>query len=73
MSRLLHDGDRRPTKRQLDVLTLIARGLNYKAVARELGVEPSTVRTHIALLHARLGSVNAPNAVYIAVTTGLIS
>ncbi len=73
MSRLLHDGDRRPTKRQLDVLKLLAQGLTYKAIAQRLRVEPSTVRTHIALLHARLGSVNSPNAVYIAVTTGLIS
>jgi DNA-binding NarL/FixJ family response regulator len=66
------DSDGKLTTRQRAVLKLIAQGLTYKAVARRLHVEPSTVRTHLNDLHARLGSTNAPHAVYIAVTRGLI-
>jgi DNA-binding NarL/FixJ family response regulator len=54
------------------VLSLIARGLCHKRVARRLNVEPSTVRTHLNDIHHRLGTTNAPHAVYVAVTTGLI-
>jgi two-component system, NarL family, nitrate/nitrite response regulator NarL len=66
------DSDGKLTTRQRAVLKLIAQGLTYKAVARRLHVEPSTVRTHLNDLHHRLGSANAPHAVYIAVTRGLI-
>jgi two-component system, NarL family, nitrate/nitrite response regulator NarL len=66
------DSDGKLTTRQRAVLKLIAQGLTYKAVARRLHVEPSTVRTHLNDLHHRLGSTNAPHAVYIAVTRGLI-
>jgi DNA-binding NarL/FixJ family response regulator len=54
------------------VLKLIARGLCHKRVAQRLNVEPSTVRTHLNDIHHRLGTENAPHAVYVALRAGLI-
>jgi len=66
------DGDGRLTPRQRAVLKLIAQGLTYKEVARRLHVEPCTVRTHLNDIHHRLGTTNAPHAVYVALRAGLI-
>lgn len=43
------------TPRQLDVARLIARGLNTKQAARELGVSPRTVEIHRRFVNKRLG------------------
>ena len=66
------DSDGKLTARQHAVLKLIAQGLTYKEAARRLYIKPCTVRTHLNDLHHRLGSNNAPHAVYLAVTRGLI-
>ena len=66
------DSDGRLTPRQRAVLKLIARGLCHKRVAQRLNVEPSTVRTHLNDIHHRLGTENAPHAVYVALRAGLI-
>lgn len=66
------DSDGKLTPRQRAVLQLIAQGLCHKQVAARLHVEPCTVRTHLNNLHHRLGSNNAPHAVYIALKRGLI-
>jgi DNA-binding NarL/FixJ family response regulator len=41
-------------------------------VAQRLNVEPCTVRTHLNDIHHRLGTENAPHAVYVALRAGLI-
>lgn len=55
------------TAREQDVLLLLARGLSAKEVALELGVEPVTVRSHIAKLSTRLEATNRASLVLTAV------
>jgi len=35
------------TNRQLEILDLIAEGLSNKEIARELNIEPATVKNHV--------------------------
>ena len=40
--------------RELEVARMMAGGLTYKEVAQELGIAPSTVRNHVAVIYAKL-------------------
>lgn len=51
------------TKRQREVLELIAHGMNEGAIATRLVVSPDTVRSHIKSLRRRLGARDRAHAV----------
>jgi DNA-binding CsgD family transcriptional regulator len=55
---------RQLTPRERDVLTLVARGLAGKQVARHLGISPKTVEVHKTRIFAKLGVPNQAAAVY---------
>lgn len=59
--------------RQREILVLMARGLTYREIARSLGVSPGTVRSHKQDIFAKLGAVNAPNAIARAISTGQVA
>jgi NarL family two-component system response regulator LiaR len=59
------------TPRELDVLTLIARGRSNKVIARELGVAEKTVKTHVSHILAKLGVNDRTQAALYAVKQGL--
>jgi DNA-binding NarL/FixJ family response regulator len=59
------------TKRELEVLRLLARGLSQHAIARELVITPKTVSTHIQRTLAKLGVHNQAQAVAAAFRLGL--
>ena len=59
--------------RELEVLTLIARGLATDGIATELFVSPNTVRSHVTRILDKLRARNRPHAVAIAYSAGLIS
>jgi DNA-binding NarL/FixJ family response regulator len=50
--------DPRLTRRQQEILALVARGLPGKQVARHLGISPKTVEHHKSRIFARLGVAN---------------
>jgi DNA-binding NarL/FixJ family response regulator len=59
------------TKRELEILRLLAAGLSQQAIARELVITPKTVSTHIQRILAKLGVHNQAQAVAAAFRLGL--
>jgi DNA-binding NarL/FixJ family response regulator len=60
------------TRRQRQILQLLADGESINAAARELGVGEETIKTHTKNILVRLGARNRSNAVAIALRESLI-
>lgn len=60
------------TRRHVQILQLMARGLTSEETGRKLGIDAKTVAAHRAGLLVRLGATNGPHAVYLAVKKGFI-
>lgn len=60
------------TRRELDVLELLARGLAVSVVAKQLYLSESTVKTHIKRIYDKLGARTRAGAVMAAVRIGLV-
>jgi DNA-binding NarL/FixJ family response regulator len=57
--------------RELEVLQLIARGLENAEIARELGISPRTAKNHVSNILAKLGLPSRMKAAIYAVRRGL--
>ena len=66
------DADRL-TRREREVLELIAAGRSNKRIAFELGIAEKTVKTHVGHVFAKLGVTDRTQAALIAVRSGLVS
>ena len=54
------------TRRELDVLELIAEGLDNQAIARRLVLNPKTVRNHVSNVFDKLGVWSRAQAIVFA-------
>src|SRR2546429_480464 len=60
-------------ERELDVLGLLAEGLQHEEIGRRLGISSETVRTHLRKASDRLGASTRTQAVATALRLGLIA
>jgi len=60
------------TSREVDVLSLVSRGLSTKEVAARLVISPKTVRNHVEHIYAKIGVSNRAGASLFAVQHGLL-
>ncbi len=61
------------TRREVEVLELLAEGLSNKAIAVRLGISDQTVKFHVAAICGKLGAINRTDAVRRAVRRGLVT
>jgi len=57
--------------REIEVLTLVARGLSNKEIAAQLGTAAGTIKIHVQNILAKLGASDRTHAVTIAVQRGI--
>jgi DNA-binding NarL/FixJ family response regulator len=60
------------TDRELEVLTMVARGLSNAEIAEQLVISPATAKTHVAHLLTKLDSRDRIQLVIIAYQSGLV-
>ncbi len=61
------------TKRQIEVLHLLAQGNTGSNIAMQLGISVCTVRIHIRNAMQKLDALNIPHAVARAYVAGILS
>jgi HD-GYP domain-containing protein (c-di-GMP phosphodiesterase class II)/DNA-binding CsgD family transcriptional regulator len=61
------------SRRELQVLTLLARGASGDGAASALGLTPATIRTHLRTASSKLGAHTRAHAVALALDSGQIS
>ncbi len=60
------------TKRELEILQLLAPGLTNKEIAQRLSLSPRTVDTHVERVLSKLNATTRTRAVAAAIRTGLV-
>jgi DNA-binding NarL/FixJ family response regulator len=60
------------TKREIEVLQLLAEGLPNKSIADRLGISDQTVKFHLASIFSKLGASNRTEAVRLGLKRGMI-
>jgi DNA-binding NarL/FixJ family response regulator len=61
------------TRREIEVLELLAEGLPNKAIAARLHISDQTVKFHVSSICGKLGAANRTDAVRRAVRRGIIT
>jgi DNA-binding NarL/FixJ family response regulator len=59
------------TERELEVLTMVARGMSNAEIAEQLTISPATAKTHVAHLLTKLDARDRVQLVIIAYQAGL--
>ncbi len=72
MRRRLNPTGPQLTRREREVLDLLAEGLGVANIARKLYISESTTKTHVSKLYDKLGAANRAQAIMAAVHAGLL-
>nr|WP_211659080.1 response regulator transcription factor [Phytoactinopolyspora halophila] len=72
MHRKLNPSGPQLTRREREVLGLLADGLGVSNIARKLYISESTTKTHVSKLYEKLGAANRAQAIMAAVRAGLL-
>lgn len=69
------ESEHRPvlTRREAEVLQLLADGLGVSAISRRLFISESTTKTHVGKIYAKLGASNRAQALMTAVRLELVA
>jgi DNA-binding NarL/FixJ family response regulator len=67
-----HLTDEPLTRREIEVLTVVATGARNKEIAATLGISEDTVKMHIKSIIAKLGAEDRTGAVTMAIKRGII-
>ncbi|MBL7493378.1 LuxR family transcriptional regulator [Frankia sp. AgB1.9] len=67
-----HEAEHTLTRRELDVLGLVAQGCSNAEAAQRLAVSPETVKAYLRNIHGKLGVRNRTEAVNVARRSGLL-
>ncbi len=73
MQRRMHPTGPQLTRRESEVLDLLADGLGVSNIARKLYISESTTKTHVSKLYDKLGASNRAQAIMAAVRSGLLT
>ena len=73
MRRTQSDPRQRLTRREVELLEHLKDGQTAAAIARQMFISESTVKSHISSIYGKLGAANRAQALMIAVRTGLLS
>ena len=65
--------ERTPTRRELEVLELVAEGFINREIAKRLGLSEETVKSHLRKLLARLAAQSRAHAVAVGFRRGLLT
>src|SRR5204862_8353965 len=60
------------TRREVEVLRLVARGLSNKEIAERLVISPKTVSNHVEHIYAKIGASSRAAAGLFAMQHGLL-
>jgi DNA-binding NarL/FixJ family response regulator len=72
MGRMREPAQESLSQRELEVLTLVARGSTNKEAAKKLFISEATVKTHLIHVYAKLGVKDRAAAVAVAFERGLL-
>ncbi len=72
MRRRLNPTGPQLTRREREVLELLAEGLGVSGIAHKLYISDSTTKTHVSKLYDKLGATNRAQAIMAAVRAGLL-
>jgi len=61
------------TRREAEILQLLAQGLANKQIAGALNISEHTVKFHVSAIYSKLGVMNRPEAVRVGARRGLIT
>ena len=70
--RLRDTNDEQPSRREIEILHLVAQGMNNKDIGRKLLISESTVKAHMLHIFEKLGVADRTAAVTTALRRGII-